>query len=67
LGKKIIYYPECKVIHRHGASGTAIADTSNQWRRLVPSSILYHGKFIHYLIFLIMWSSQKWQKIFGRK
>lgn len=67
LGKKIIYYPECKVIHRHGASGSAIADNSNQWRRLIPSSILYHGKFVHYLIFLIIWTSQKWQKLFGKK
>ena len=67
LGKKIIYFPQCKVIHRHGASGTTITDNSNQWRRLVPSSILYHGKFTHYLIYLIMWSSQKWQRTFGTK
>lgn len=67
LNKKIVYYPECKVIHRHGASGKAIANPENQWRRLIPSSILYHGKFEHYLIFLIMWISQKWQKIFGGK
>jgi len=67
LGKKIIYYPMCQVIHRHGASGTSLADTSNQWRRLIPSSILYHGKFIHYLIFLIIWSSQKLKKIFRNK
>lgn len=67
LGKKVVYYPMCKVIHRHGASGVAVANASNQWRRLIPSSVLYHGKFIHSLIFLIMWSSQKWQKIFGKK
>lgn len=67
LGKIIIYYPKCKVIHRHGASGKIIANPENQWRRLIPSSILYHGKFIHYLIFLIMWTSQKWQNFFGKK
>lgn len=67
LNKKVVYYPECKVIHRHGASGKAIANPENQWRRLIPSSILYHGKFTHYLIFLVMWTSQKWQKIFGKK
>ena len=67
IGKEIIYFPESKVIHRHGASGTAIVDTPNQWRRLVPSSILYHGKLTHYLIISIIWTSQKWQEIFGKK
>jgi GT2 family glycosyltransferase len=65
LHKKIIYFPECHVIHRHGASGKTVADPGNQWRRLIPSSILYHGKFMHYLLFLIIWSSQKWQKKFS--
>ncbi|MFZ2153340.1 MAG: glycosyltransferase family 2 protein [Microgenomates group bacterium] len=62
LGQQIYYYPNCQLIHRHGASGTAIVDSKNQWRRLIPSSKLYFGYFTHYLIFLITWSSQK---IFG--
>lgn len=64
--KDIIYFPECQVIHRHGASGTKIADPNNQWRRLIPSSKLYHGYFIHYLIFFVIWTNQKWRKIFGK-
>jgi len=55
----IVYYPKTKVIHRHGASGTNIADDSNQWRRLIPSSKIYHGLFNHYLINSIIWLSQK--------
>jgi hypothetical protein len=59
LNLDIIYYPKMKVIHRHGASGTKIADHANQWRRLIPSSKIYHGLFNHYLITSILWLSQK--------
>lgn len=61
--KKIIFYPFCKVIHRHGASGTKLANETNQWRRLIPSSIKFHGIIKHYLINFIIWSGQKWQKL----
>lgn len=67
LGYKIYYYPECRFIHRHGASGKSLADAGNQWRRLIPSSKIYHGPLKHYLLFLITWSGQKWQKIFPKK
>ena len=56
---KIYYYPKCKLIHRHGASGANLANSDNQWRRLIPSSILYHGYFNHKLINFIIWSGQK--------
>lgn len=65
LGYKIYYYPQCRFIHRHGASGKSLADASNQWRRLIPSSKIYHGTLKHYLLFLVTWSGQKWQKIFS--
>ncbi len=63
FGKKIIFFPECQVIHRHGASGKKLADSQNQWRRLVPSSIKFHGFLEHYFINFIIWSGQKWQKL----
>jgi GT2 family glycosyltransferase len=63
LKKLIVYYPDCKVIHRHGASGTKIASAENQWKRLIPGSIKYHGKINHYLINFILKLGQKWQKI----
>ena len=66
LGKQIVYYPPCKVIHRHGASGGKVTNTENQWRRLIPSAKLYHGIFIYYILFLITWTSQKVQKIFSK-
>lgn len=62
LGYKICFYPDCKLIHRHGTSGKFLADSSNQWRRLIPSSKIYHGIIKHYLLFIIIWLSQKWKK-----
>jgi GT2 family glycosyltransferase len=61
--KNIIFYPNCQIIHEHGASGKNIVDSQNQWRRLVPSSKKFHGTFKHYLINFIIWSGQKWQKL----
>lgn len=61
--RTIIYYPKCKVIHRHGASGKKLASSENQWRRLIPGSKRYHGQIVHYLINFIIWSGQKFQRI----
>lgn len=63
VGKDVIYFPKCQIIHRHGASGAKLADSNNQWRRLIPGSKKYHGLFNHYLITLILWSSQKFHLI----
>jgi GT2 family glycosyltransferase len=63
VGKDVIFYPQCQIIHRHGASGAKLADYSNQWRRLIPGSKKFHGLFNHYLINSIIWSSQKLKKI----
>lgn len=62
-GKNIVYYPNCQIIHRHGASGQKIADSQNQWRRLIPSSKKFHGVVKHNILNFIIWSGQKWQKI----
>jgi GT2 family glycosyltransferase len=59
IGKDVIFYPQCQIIHRHGASGTKLADPQNQWRRLIPGSKKYHGLLMHYLINAIIWSGQK--------
>ncbi len=62
--KLIYYFPKCQVVHHHGLSGQHLADPKNQWRRLIPSSIKFHGLFKHYFINFIIWSGQKWQKLF---
>jgi len=63
IGKDIYYYPQCQIIHRHGASGAKLSDSLNQWRRLIPSSKIYFGPIQHYLIFFITWTSQQFRKI----
>ncbi len=59
LGLKIFYLSEAEVIHYHGESGKGLVDEKDQWRRLIPSSIEYHGKIKHYLIYLTMLLGQK--------
>lgn len=66
FGKKIYYFPNCQIIHRHGASGKNIAPAKDQWKRLIPGSKKFHGIFNHYLINFIIWSGQKWQKLFQK-
>jgi len=65
LHKKIIYYPQFKVIHAHGQSGKNLASSQNQWRRLIPSSLKYHGFINHYLINSTIWLGQKFHSFFG--
>ncbi len=62
---KIYYLPSAEVVHRHGESGKGLADWANQWRRLVPGSKIYHGWLKHTLIYLVMWTAQKWAKLFS--
>jgi GT2 family glycosyltransferase len=62
-GLKVYYLPEAKIIHHLGASGAKITDSANQWRRLIPSSKIYHGMFIHYLINFILWTGQKFKNL----
>ena len=65
-GFKVYYLPEALVIHYHGASGEKITGNENQWRRLIPSSKIYHGALKHYIFNFILWSGQKWLKFFGK-
>jgi len=64
-GLKVYYLPSSEVVHYHGASGKSLADERNQWRRLIPSSKIYHGVIGHYVLNFVLWFGQKWQKIFG--
>lgn len=57
-GKKVYYYKQSQIIHLHGQSDKK-TNQSQQWKRLIPSSIIYHGHIKHYLLFLLLWLSQK--------
>lgn len=66
-GLKVYYLPDSVVTHYHGATFKKMSDESLQWRKLIPGSKIYHGELIHYIIFLIMWLGQKWQKYSNNK
>jgi GT2 family glycosyltransferase len=59
-GLKVYYLPESIVIHYHGESFKQLSNLENQWKKLIPSSIAYHGVLKHYLLFLVSWT---WQKL----
>lgn len=62
-GLKVYYLPSSEVVHYHGASGNSLVSNENQWRRLIPGSKIYHGILKHYIITIVFWLGQKWQKL----
>jgi GT2 family glycosyltransferase len=64
-GLKVYYLPEAEIVHLEGASGKSIANPENQWRRLIPSSKIYHGTLRHYILTLIILIGQKWAGLYG--
>lgn len=53
VGLKVYYLPSVTVLHHHGSSGSRAITERNQWKRLVPSSKIYHGTLKYYLIYVI--------------
>ena len=64
-GLKVYYLPQAEIIHYHGVSFAKLSDEANRWRKLIPSSKIYHGLLKHYLINTVIWLGQKWQKLLG--
>lgn len=65
-GMKVYYLPTSMITHYHGESFKQLYGDGYQWKKLVPSSIAYHGKFNHYLIFIISWVWQKVNRLLNR-
>ena len=63
-GLRVYFIPSAEVVHVHGASGQGMADEENQWRRLIPSSKLYHGIIMHSLITFVISSRRQMNKFF---
>ncbi len=61
-GLKVYFLPDSEIVHLHGKSGESLADKSEQWKRLIPSSKTYHGLINYYLIHIVTWSGQKFGK-----
>lgn len=66
-GLKVYYLPASVITHYHGATFKKLASQKDRWKKLVPSSKIYHGFLKHYIINAILWTGQKWQRILKRK
>lgn len=62
-GYKIIFMPQAKVIHEVGISGKG--DETKTLKYLKDSSRIYHGSLVSFLINLVLFWGQKWQKLFA--
>lgn len=58
-GLKVYYLPDSVITHYHGATFKKLANESERWKKLIPSSKIYHGIVRHYILNLILWSGQK--------
>lgn len=65
-GLKVYYLPMAEVIHYHGATFRKMAKADERWKKLIPSSKIYHGQIKHYLLTAIIWSGQKWRAFLKR-
>ena len=63
-GLKVYYLPSSVITHYHGATFKKLANEKDRWKKLIPSSKIYHGVLKHYLINTILWLGQKWEKFF---
>ncbi|EKE12507.1 MAG: hypothetical protein ACD_13C00191G0003 [uncultured bacterium] len=61
-GLKVYYLPDAIITHYHGATFKKLANEGDQWKKLIPGSIIYHGVIKHYILSLILWTGQKFQK-----
>ncbi len=59
VGLKVYYLPAAEIVHYLGKSGEGLVEKTDQWKRLVPSSKIYHGTFVHHLINFVLWTGQK--------
>lgn len=66
-GLKVYYYPGSEIIHYHGATFKKMANADVQWKKLIPSSKIYHGLTKHYMLTAIIWLGQKWTRIVKKR
>lgn len=61
-GLKVYYLPSAVITHYHGATFKKMANESERWKKLIPSSKIYHGIVRHYILNAILWTGQKCRK-----
>ena len=63
-GLKIVFHPGITIIHEHGRSSVK-NPLAQKYHR--DASLWYNGALKHYLLWFILWSGQKFQKLIGAK
>ena len=63
-GLKIIFHPAITIVHEHGQSSLKNPLAFNYHKQ---ASLWYNGPLKHHLLWFILWSAQKFQKLFGVK
>lgn len=64
---KVYYLPDSVITHYHGATFKKLANEKERWKKLIPSSKIYHGLVKHYVLNSILWTGQKFRKLLGDK
>lgn len=64
---KVYYLPDSVITHYHGATFKKLANENERWKKLIPSSKIYHGLVKHYVLNSILWTGQKFRKLLGDK
>ncbi len=59
----VLYYPEAKFIHHHGASSKKIKSKGGSYEYLKKASIWYHGRFNYSLLYIILWLAGKFSRV----
>lgn len=64
-GLKIIFHPGITIIHEHGRSAAKSGGAARKYHS--QASLWYNGPLKHYLLWFILWTGQKFQKLTGAK
>lgn len=65
VGLNVYYLPKAEILHHHGKSASKVGAKAFQY--LNQSSKIYNGILKYWLLTVIIWIGQKWQKVSGRK
>lgn len=64
-GLKIIFHPGITIVHEHGQSAAQSGGIALEYHR--NASLWYNGPLKYYLLWFILWSGQRFQKLIGAK
>ncbi len=59
----VLYYPEAKFIHHHGASSKKIKSKGGSYELLKKASVWYHGRFKYSLLYIVLWLAGKFSRV----